>query len=108
MGVFERLATLIRSNLNELISSAEQPEKMLNQLILEMREQLVRAKQQVAGAIADEKRLHDQAEGELRQAQDWENRAVLAVREGRDDLARAALTRQQEHLTRGQQLHATW
>ncbi len=108
MGVFERLSTLIKSNLNELISSAEHPEKMLNQLIVDMRTQLVRAKQHVAGAIADEKRLHDQAEAELRQAQDWENRAVLAVREGRDDLARQALERQHEHLTHGQQLHAAW
>jgi phage shock protein A len=108
MGIFERLSTLIRSNINDLVSSAEHPEKMLNQLILDMRTQLVRAKQQVAAAIADEKRLHDQAEAELRHAQDWENRAVLAVREGRDDLARQALARQQEYLTHGQQLHATW
>jgi phage shock protein A len=108
MGVFERLSTLIKSNLNDLISSAEHPEKMLNQLIVDMRTQLARAKQHVAGAIADEKRLHDQAEAELRQAQDWENRAVLAVREGRDDLARQALERQHEHLTRGQQMHVAW
>jgi phage shock protein A len=108
MGIFDRLSTLLKSNINELISSAENPEKMLNQIIVDMRSQLVKAKQQVAAAIADEKRLRDQADAELRQAQDWENRAVLAVREGRDDLAKQALVRQNEHLTHGQALEGTW
>src|SRR5208282_3744994 len=70
MGILDRLSTLLRSNINDLISSAEHPEKMLNQVIVEMRAQLVRAKQQVAAAIADEKRLRDQADAEVRQAQD--------------------------------------
>jgi len=108
MGLFDRLSTLLKSNINELISSAENPEKMLNQIIVDMRSQLVKAKQQVAAAIADEKRLRDQADAELRQAQDWENRAVLAVREGRDDLAKQALVRQNEHMTHGQALDTTW
>jgi phage shock protein A len=108
MGIFDRLSTLLKSNINELISSAENPEKMLNQIIVDMRSQLVKAKQQVAAAIADEKRLRDQADAELRQAQDWENRAVLAVREGRDDLAKQALVRQNEHMTHGQALETTW
>jgi phage shock protein A len=108
MGIFDRLTTLLRSNINDLISSAEHPEKMLNQIIVDMRSQLVKAKQQVAAAIADEKRLRDQADAELRQAQDWENRAVLAVREGRDDLAKQALVRQTEHVSHGQTLDATW
>jgi len=62
----------------------------------------------VAGAIADEKRLRDQADAEFRQADDWEKRAMLAVQEGRDDLAKQALVRQQEHQSHGQQLLATW
>ncbi|HEU5185851.1 MAG TPA: PspA/IM30 family protein, partial [Gemmatimonadaceae bacterium] len=82
MGLIDRLSTLIRSNINDLISSAENPEKMLNQIIIDMRGQLAKAKQQVAAAIADEKRLRDQADGELRNAQDWERRAMLAVQEG--------------------------
>ena len=53
MGIFDRFATMLRSNLNDLISRAENPEKMLNQIIVDMRSQLVRAKQQVASAIAD-------------------------------------------------------
>jgi phage shock protein A len=108
MGLFDRLSTLLRSNINDLISSAENPEKMLNQIIVDMRSQLVRAKQQVAAAIADEKRLRDQADSEYKQAEDWEKRAMLAVNEGRDDLAKQALVRHQEHVSHGQQLEQTW
>jgi len=108
MGIFDRLSTLIKSNLNELISSAENPEKMLNQIIVDMRNQLAKAKQQVAAAIADEKRLKDQADSEFKLADDWDKRAMLAVQEGRDDLAKQALLRGQEHLEHGQQLASTW
>jgi phage shock protein A len=108
MGIFDRLSTLIKSNINDLINSAENPEKMLNQIIVDMREQLAKAKQQVAAAIADEKRLHDQARAEYQLADDWEKRAMLAVQEGRDDLARQALVRHNEHLEHGRQLELTW
>lgn len=108
MGIFDRLSTLIKSNINDLINSAENPEKMLNQIIVDMREQLGKAKQQVAAAIADEKRLHDQARAEYQLASDWEKRAMLAVQEGRDDLARQALVRHNEHLEHGRQLEMTW
>lgn len=108
MGIFDRLATLIKSNLNDLISSAENPEKMLNQIIVDMRDQLMKAKQQVAAAIADEKRLRDQADAEYRLAQDWMQKAELAVREGRDDLAKQALVRHSEHVAHAQQLETTW
>lgn len=108
MSIFDRLARLFRANVNDLISSAEQPEKMLNQIITDMRSQLVKAKRQVAAAIADEKRLQDQAAQELREAEEWEHRAMLAVKEGRDDLAKQALMRRQEHVSRGSQLQLTW
>ena len=108
MGIFDRLSTLIKSNLNDLISSAENPEKMLNQIIVDMRTQLAKAKQQVAAAIADERRLHDQVDTEYKQVQDWEKRAMLAVQEGRDDMAKQALMRQNEHMLHAQQLEATW
>jgi len=108
MGLFDRFASLIKSNINDLISSAENPEKMLNQIIVDMRDQLVKAKQQVAAAIADEKRLRDQFEAEYKQSQDWENKAMLAIKEGRDDLAKQALVRQSEHYAHAQQLEATW
>jgi phage shock protein A len=108
MGIFDRLSTLLRSNINDLISSAENPEKMLNQIIIDMRSQLAKAKQQVAASIADEKRLRDQVDAEFRQAADWERRAMLAVQEARDDLAKQALVRQGEHVSHGQQLELTW
>jgi phage shock protein A len=108
MGFFDRLSTLLRSNLNDLISRAENPEKMLNQLILDMRSQLAKAKQQVASAIADEKRLAAQAEQEKKLAEEWEKRAELAVREGRDDLAKQALLRYNEHVQGAVQLQETW
>ena len=108
MGIFDKLSTLLRSNLNDLIARAENPEKMLNQVILDMREQLTKAKQEVAVAIADERKLKAQAEDELRQAEEWEKRAMLAVRQGRDDLARQALVRQQEYAERAHSLHDTW
>jgi phage shock protein A len=108
MGIFDRLSALIKSNLNDLISSAEHPEKMLNQIIVDMRNQLAKAKQQVAAAIADEKRLKDQADAEFKLADDWDKRAMLAVQEGRDDLAKQALLRGQEHLDHAQQLASTW
>jgi len=108
MSIFDRIARLFRANVNAAISAAEQPEKMLNQIIADMRTQLVRAKQQVAAAIADEKRLEDQTMSELREAEEWERRAMLAVKEGRDELAKQALMRRNEHVARGQQLQMTW
>ncbi|HEY5440975.1 MAG TPA: PspA/IM30 family protein [Gemmatimonadaceae bacterium] len=108
MGIFDRISQLLKSNMNDLISKAEDPEKMLTQILDDMRGQLVKAKQQVAVAIADEKRLRDQADGEYKQAQDWERRAMLAVQEGRDDLAKQALVRHAEHLAHGQQYEQTW
>jgi phage shock protein A len=97
MGIIDRLSRLIRSNLNDLIARAENPEKMLVQVIEDMRKQLAQAKQEVAVAIADERKLRAQMEEERKQAQEWERRARLAIREGRDDLAKQALMRGQEN-----------
>jgi phage shock protein A len=108
MGIFDRISTLFRSNINDLISRAENPEKMLNQLITDMKTQLGKAKQEAAAAIADEKKLQSEAEALKKQAEDWERRAMLAVQEGRDDLATQALMRYNEALQGAQQLHETW
>jgi phage shock protein A len=97
MGIFSRLAQLIKSNLNDLISRSEDPEKMLNQVVLEMNNQLVEAKKQVAASIADEKRLAKQLEQELANAQEWERRAMMAVRAGNEELAKEALARKREY-----------
>jgi phage shock protein A len=108
MGIFARLARLIQSNINALISSSEDPEKMLNQLIRDMTEQLALAKKQVAGAIADEKRLARQVEAEQQKAAEWEKKAMLAVRAGNDALAKEALARKKEHESLGTQLQDQW
>jgi phage shock protein A len=108
MGIFTKLSTLIRSNMNDLISRAENPEKMLTQIILDMRDQLARAKREVAAAIADERKLKQQLDEEIKQTRDWEQRAMLAVRENRDDLAKQALIRHQEHGERAASLEQTW
>ena len=108
MGIFTKLSTVFKSNINDLISRAENPEKMLNQIILDMRDQLAKAKREVAAAIADERKLKSQLDTEVKQARDWQHRAMLAVKEGRDDLAKQALLRQKEHTERGQVLQQTW
>ena len=108
MSIFSKLSTLFKSNINDLIARAENPEKMLNQIILDMRDQLVAAKRDVAVAIADERRLRAQVEDEVKQAADWQKRAVLAVQGNRDDLAKQALLRQQEHAERATSLRTTW
>jgi phage shock protein A len=108
MGIFQKLSTLLKSNINDLIARAENPEKMLNQIILDMRDQLAKAKREVAAAIADERKLRAQLDDEIKQTRDWEHRAMLAVKEGRDDLAKQALIRQQEHAQRAQAIEQTW
>ena len=97
MGILDRIRTVLKSNINALISKAEDPEKMLNQLIMDMNEQLLEAKKQVAMAIADEKKLERQALENKTQGADWEKKAMLAVKAGKDDLAKEALVRKQEY-----------
>ena len=97
MGIFSRLKTLISSNVNDVINKAENPEKMLNQLVIEMNEQLIESKKAVAMAIADEKKLERETASQLAQAQEWERKAMLAVKAGQEDLAKEALLRKQEN-----------
>jgi phage shock protein A len=108
MGIFARLATLIKSNLNDLISRSEDPEKMLNQVVIDMANQLIEAKKQVAVSIADEKRLAKAAEGEAAQAADWERKAMLAIKAGDDALAKDALNRKKEHEALAATLKEQW
>lgn len=108
MGIFGRLASLIKSNLNDLISKSEDPEKMLNQVILEMNTQLAEAKKQVALSIADEKRLAKQFETEKATAEEWERKAMMAVRAGDDGLAKEALLRQKEHESLSAEFERQW
>jgi phage shock protein A len=97
MGIFSRLRTLVASSINHLISKAEKPEKMLNQAILDMNEQLVEVKKSVASAIANEKKLERETQKNKDQSAEWERKAILAVKSGRDDLAKEALARKAEY-----------
>ena len=108
MGIFSRLGTLIKSNINDLITKAEDPEKMLSQVLLEMQQQLVEAKKAVAVAIADEKKLQKQYTSETDKSKEWERKAMVAVRAGDDNLARQALSRKQEHETIATQFQQQW
>lgn len=108
MGFFGRLATLIKSNLNDLISKSEDPEKMLNQVIIDMNQQLVEAKKQVAVAIADEKRLQKQYNNEKAVVEEWHKKAMLAVRAGDDELAKEALLRKKEHESLAKAFEEQW
>ena len=93
MALLERVATLVRANLNDLIDKAENPEKMIKQVILDMQNQLMQVKTQVAIAIADEHLLaKKQKENDDRSAE-WTRKAEMAVEKKQDDLARAALER---------------
>jgi len=93
MALLERVRTLVRANLNDLIDKAEDPEKMLKQLILDMENQLIQVKTQVAVSIADQHMLEKKQQENEQQAADWMRKAELAVDRHEDDLARAALER---------------
>jgi len=108
MGIFGRVSTIFKSNINHLLNKAEDPEKMLEQIVEEMNQKLRETKQQVAAAIADEKRLEKQYKAEEEQAQGWEGKAELAVKKGNDELAREALVRKNEHANLAAEYKAQW
>ncbi len=108
MGLFSRFKRTVKSNLNDLISKAENPEKMLDQLLLEMNEQLIDSKKTVAASIADEKRLERVIAQNRGEAADWERKAVLAVKSGNDALAKEALLRKQEYDNAALQYQTQW
>jgi len=93
MGLMDRVSTLLRANLNDLIDKAEDPSKMIKQVILDMENQLLQVKTQVAISIADQHMLEKKQKENDVKAAEWMRKAELAVDRGQDDLARAALER---------------
>src|SRR6202035_2230716 len=93
MALMERVSTLIRANLNDLIDKAEHPEKLIKQVILDMQNQLLQVKTQVAISIADQHLLLKKQQENEAAAEDWVRKAEMAVDKKQDDLARAALER---------------
>jgi phage shock protein A len=93
MALLDRVSTLLRANLNDLVEKAEDPERMLKQIVLDMENQLLQVKTQVAIAIADHHLLEKKRDEHQGQAAEWRRKAELAVGKGQDELARAALER---------------
>ncbi len=102
MALLERVTTLVRANLNDLIDKAEDPEKMIKQIILDMENQLIQVKTQVAVSIADQHLLEKKQKENEDAAADWMRRAELAVDKKQDDLARAALERSMSYKELGE------
>ncbi|GFZ91516.1 hypothetical protein CYANOKiyG1_01900 [Okeania sp. KiyG1] len=97
MGLLDRVWRVIRANVNTLISGAEDPEKVLEQTVTEMQNDLVKLRQAVAQAIATQKRTERQYSQAQSTADEWYRRAQLALQKGQENLAREALTRRKSY-----------
>lgn len=97
MGLFDRILRVIRANLNSLVNQAEDPEKILEQTVLDMQEDLIQLRQAVAQAIATQKRTERQCSQAQTTADEWYRRAQLALQKGDENLAREALTRRKSY-----------
>jgi phage shock protein A len=97
MALLERVTTLIRANINDLVDRAEDPEKMIKQVILDMQNQLIQLKTQVAISIADEHMLEKRMKENGDKAKEWFSKAEIAVDKKKDDLARGALERHKSY-----------
>ena len=100
MGILLRLFNLFRANANDMLDKAEDPEKMLQQTVSDFEVQKRKAKQQMTEALALQKRFERDTEKEYKEAEKWEQKAILAVQNEKDDLAKEALTRKKEHTFR--------
>lgn len=98
MGLFDRISRVVRANLNDMVSKAEDPEKVLEQSIIDMQEDLIQLRQAVAQAIASQKRTEQQFNQNQSQANSWQQRAQLAMQKGDENLAREALVRKKGYV----------
>lgn len=106
MGLFDRLWRAIRANINDFIGQMEDPEKILEQAVLDMQDELIQLRQAVAQAIATQKRTERQAAQARSQSEEWYRRAQLALQKGDDTLAREALTRRKTYLDTAEAMEA--
>lgn len=106
MGIFSRLNTVIKSNLNALVDKAEDPEKLIGQTIVDMRAEMKKAKREMVSTLGTAKRLDKEADELEAEAADWERKAVLALKAGDEDLAREALRHKAKATRRAQDVRA--
>jgi len=104
MGIFTRFRDIINSNINAMLDKAEDPEKLIKLIIREMEDTLVELKASCAGVMAGSRKIQRQIEETDAKARQWEDRAELAVKKGRDDLAREALLEKRHYLDRAESL----
>jgi phage shock protein A len=97
MGLFDRISRVFRANLNDLVSKAEDPEKVLEQAVIDMQENLVQLRQAVARTIAEQKRTEKQYTQNQDEANKWQQRAQLALQKGDEELALEALVRKKNY-----------
>ncbi|MEM7592422.1 MAG: PspA/IM30 family protein [Cyanobacteria bacterium P01_A01_bin.83] len=97
MGLFDRLSRVVRANINDLVSKAEDPEKVLEQAVIDMQEDLVQLRQAVARSIATQKRTEQQYNKNKGEEATWQQRAQLALKKGDENLAREALVRKKSY-----------
>lgn len=107
MGMFSRMADILKANINDFMDKAEDPEKMIKQMVIEMEEAVNKATTAVGAAIANQKRLEKQYTENKKQADEWQNKAIQAVNAGRDDLASQALAKKTSFVTASQSLEGT-
>lgn len=108
MSIFQRITNLLRANINDLLDRAEDPEKMIKQMIMDMEESVREGKVALAAAITEEKKLKAAYEENLEQANSWFNKAELAMEKGEENLAREALRRRKTHDDNGNSFKAQW
>ena len=106
MGIFTRLRDIVNSNLNAMLDKAEDPEKLIRLMIQEMEDTLVEIRASCADAMANEKKVQRTRESVIANAQQWEQRARLAVNRGREDLAREALVEKRRYNERAEKLES--
>lgn len=97
MGILDRVSQLLRANVNDMLDRAEDPEKMINQILRDMQENIGEARQAVAAMIAQEKELEIDLAQTRKLASEWQSKAERAVTAGKDDLAREALRRKKDN-----------
>ncbi len=108
MGILNRISTITRANLNAILDQAEDPEKMLDQLIRDMRDGIQQARTEVAKMIADEKELQANYQRSQQLADEWQSKAELAVQKGAEDLAREALRRKIDYANNARVYQSQW